>query len=134
MDRPVVIAFILALTGCVHATRYFGPNGERMVEVHCGGLLHDFGDCHNRAREECGGNYLVAGQSAQTNYVASADAYGASVTPVTSRNLVVQCVGGRPWPGPAGSPASSTAPGSCHADDDCDRSQYCTAIGTCVAR
>jgi len=89
--RLLVLATLAFAAGCTHATRYLGPNGEQMVEVHCNGAMLDFGDCQNRARQECGGNYTVAGQSAQTNYVANMSATGAGVTPVATRDLVVQC-------------------------------------------
>src|SRR6185312_6710516 len=125
-------ALALLLTGCVHSTRYLGPSGQQMVAVHCGGCMLDFGDCFNRAREECGGDFVVANQQSGIVYAASANAYGASVTPVATRDLVVECRAGAPervMPGVPVNPASAPQV-QCPADDECESTSYCTPIGT----
>jgi len=106
MNWKLAIAAALLFSGCSHATRSLGPDGESMVEVRCG---RKTATCYARAREACGGNFHVADDREHTVYVSQANAQYASTTPVRVEKLLVVC---------------DQQP-SCRATSDCPDGQTC---------
>jgi hypothetical protein len=79
---------LLSLAACVHASPFYGPNGERGFQIRCGGRFNDMSDCYNRAYQECHGPYDIAGGQDDQRVV-----YGFNGQPIVRdhRELTVTC-------------------------------------------
>src|SRR5438132_5720843 len=121
---------VLVLAGCVHASPYVGPHGERQVVVTCSSGFHDQADCYAAARETCGGDFDVLGENMEESefFFPSFTCLGPSMIR-SKRGLNVRCTG---FGAATRTPQPPAAlPGSCKADSDCAAGQVC-AFGTGV--
>jgi len=75
------------LSGCVTAKPITMPDGAAGYEIKCPGTARSIGDCMNKAREVCGGNYKVIDKEETSSLMSGP----LGITPILVRRMFVEC-------------------------------------------
>ena len=81
------ISLMILLSGCVIAKPITMPDGAAGYEIKGPGTSQSMGDCMNKAREVCGGNYKVIDKEETSSFVWT----GYGMAPTKSRSMFVEC-------------------------------------------
>jgi len=83
----IFLLFCCFLTGCVTATPIILPDGSTGYEIKCPGTQRSMGDCMNKARESCGGNYKVVDKEESSGMAFT----GYGIMQTRDRSMFVEC-------------------------------------------
>ena len=83
----IMIFFCFIIAGCVTATPITLPDGNAGYEIKCPGMQRTMGDCMNKAREACGGNYKVIDKEESSGMAFT----GYGIMQTKDRSMFVEC-------------------------------------------
>ena len=83
----MLLLFCWVITGCVTATPIILPDGSTGYEIKCPGTARSMGDCMNKAREACGGNYKVVDKEEASGMAFT----GFGIMQTRDRSMFVEC-------------------------------------------
>lgn len=98
-SRLLVFPLVLALGGCVSATRLATPDGRQGYLVECSGAMQDWEACFTRADQLCKDQgYDMFAQADEANALIASEPSYFRNHPTTHRTMVIACRQGTPQP------------------------------------
>ena len=91
-NATIALATVILLSGCVSASKTYGPDGKEAFSINCSGLARTWGMCYEKAGDLCGAKgYEVIGQGGDHGAVVSVNQSGGFGGSMISRSLLVKC-------------------------------------------